>query len=197
MSDVTPDTLDAICANSYRNFHVKGFDYLCLKRSPELTRKVYFFGDNLADLPEIVMPHDHRYAFNTAVIAGSLINHTYAPSYYGPVFDYFRFLTPLNGGDGFEWAGEVMLRRSTSHRYGKGQSYCSFRSDIHTLQVLRPDTIIMLDQYEDAVPVGVPTSAYRLAGSRTPPNLDGLYDRMDPDHALRLLARLGLTAFGD
>lgn len=44
------DCLGDICANSFRNFHTKGFDYLCVKRSAELTRKVYFFEGNLTHI---------------------------------------------------------------------------------------------------------------------------------------------------
>ena len=35
--------IDDIQANSYRDFHAKGLDYLCIRRDLELTLKVYFF----------------------------------------------------------------------------------------------------------------------------------------------------------
>jgi hypothetical protein len=187
--------LEEICANSYRNFHAKGFDYLCLFRSPGYTRKVYFFDGDLSQQPELVMPHDHRYAFTTAVISGAVINKTFERVSEGhPLglrYDRFDYLTPLNGGDGFSWTEEV-------HLYGHtipgakiaGDHWLSSSKDIHTLQVLEEGTIIMLDQYHDVVPEGVPTSAFRPVGSRTPPSLSGLYDRMDEDRAVVLLERL-------
>ncbi len=40
--------IDDMLEHSFRNFHVKGFDYLYIKRTPEHTRKVYFFEGNIA-----------------------------------------------------------------------------------------------------------------------------------------------------
>lgn len=44
-----PETFDMaeVLANSYRDFHAKGLDYICLKRSFKETLKLYFFdGDS-------------------------------------------------------------------------------------------------------------------------------------------------------
>lgn len=191
--------IETICRNSYRNFHTRGFDYLCLTRTPELTRKVYFFEGDLADLPELVIPHDHRYPFVTTVLAGAVANKTFwgLEGELGAgarvnwerqtkLFDHFEYLTPLNGGDGFRWVGErrLMEDRSPFHRT-KGSYWHSRASDIHTLDIRCDGTVIMLEQLADEVPLDQPTSAYRVVGDRTPPSLDGLYDRMTPDHALR------------
>jgi hypothetical protein len=193
--------LQDICANSYRNFHAKGFDYLCVLRTPSLTRKVYFFDGDLAQQPELVMPHDHRYAFSTTVIDGSVVNKTFErdASFHcegAEAYDCFDYSTPLNGGDGFTWREEVLLRpvgpRWEPRR--RHDTWLSASKDIHTLQVLEEGTIIILDQYADVVPEGQPTSAFRPVGSRTPPSLDGLYDRMDEDHAIALLERLRRAA---
>jgi hypothetical protein len=62
------DDLDTVASNSFRNFHAKGLDYLCLHRSPELTIKAYFYSGNIG--PEVVCPHDHRYPFSTHILAG-------------------------------------------------------------------------------------------------------------------------------
>lgn len=188
--------LDTICANSFRNFHTKGFDYLCLTRTPELTRKVYFFEGNLADLPELVIPHDHRYPFVTTVLAGAVANKTFwAPSSVSAdlkatwesmseVFDHFEYRTPLNGGDGFTWAGEKRLKGDPMPRtQTRGRSWHCLENEVHTLDIRCEGTVIMLEQLADVVPIDAPTNAYRLAGDRTPPSLDGLYDRMTPDHA--------------
>jgi hypothetical protein len=188
--------LEQLCANSYRNFHVKGFDYLCLKRTPTHTRKVYFFGNNLAGNPELVIPHDHRYSFKTKVLSGQVTNKTYTAVgrnqklATGLHVDHFLYATPLNGGAGFEWAQEAYLNPLSSTLYGRGSSWLSAHNAIHTLQIPYPNTVILLDQYEDVVPDSMPTNAYRLVGSREPPNLDGLYDRMDEDYAAQLLVKL-------
>lgn len=65
-----PSIEDIQLGSSYSNFHVKGFDYLCIKRTPEHTVKIYFFEGDLAQLPELVVPHDRRYDFYSAVVAG-------------------------------------------------------------------------------------------------------------------------------
>ncbi|MFC3214643.1 hypothetical protein [Novosphingobium panipatense] len=191
------DEIETICANSYRNFHTRGFDYLCLSRTPELTRKVYFFEGDLHDLPELVIPHDHRYPFVTTVLSGAVANRIYVGLPNGPhpsvrsqwedqteVFDHFEYRTPLNGGDGFTWAGERRLwGPEASRTRTRGEHWRSSETDIHTLDIRCEGTVILLEQLSDVLPEGIPTNAYRRVGDRTPPSLDGLYDRMTPDHA--------------
>lgn len=199
------ELLDTICANSYRNFHVKGFDYLYLKRTPEHTQKIYFFGENLDDLPELVIPHDHRYPFDTTVLSGVVRNKVFweagddqaAPANAGwEKYDRFSYMTPLNGGDGFKWEDETFLRLAATPTYCQGKTYMSQAKAVHTLAILDEGTVICLDQYEDVVPIDQPTTAFRPVGSREPPNLDGLYDRMDPDYAIGLLIRLAQLGAG-
>lgn len=182
------DNIEEICRNSYRDFHVKGFDYLCLTRRPELTRKVYFFEGNLSQLPELVVPHDHRYDFQTTVLSGSLINKRYTDSL-GPnpkgdvqTFNEFEYMTPLNGGDGFSWKRETEMVCIHRHAYNRGGTYFSLYNSIHTLDILQEGTVILLEQGRDLVPENKPTRAFKTE-SREAPSLDGLYDRMTPDHA--------------
>lgn len=185
------DDIETICANSFRNFHTKGFDYLCLSRTPELTRKIYFFEGELAHLPELVMPHDHRYPFITTVLAGAVRNKTFLPlpaihpDLRGrlPVYDHFEYHTPLNGGDGFAWIGEVFMQENQGTVYTRNRYYRSTADDVHTLEIRCEGTVIMLEQLADEVALDQPTNAWRKAGDRTPPDLSGLYDRMTPDHA--------------
>lgn len=179
--------IDTVCANSFRNFHVKDFDYLCLSRTPELTRKVYFFEGNLDKLPEIVMPHDHRYPFTTTVLSGGVHNTTYSKmrGNFSRLYNQFSYLTPLNGGDGFEWIGEVELYEVSRLGYTRGRHYHSEHNDIHTLNIRCEGTVIMLEQLADVVPLTQATSSYCLADSREGPCLDGLYDRMTADHAVK------------
>jgi hypothetical protein len=190
------DDIEAICANSYRNFHTRGFDYLCLSRTPKLTRKVYFFEGDLHDLPELVIPHDHRYPFVTTVLSGAVANKTFWGLHGEPaadvadlwedqteLYDHFEYRTPLNGGDGFTWVGERRLWSDRGTARIRGQHWFSTEQDVHTLDIRCEGTVIMLEQLEDVLPIGRPTNAYRLAADLTPPSLDGLYDRMTPDHA--------------
>lgn len=61
------DDLDTVAGNSFRNFHAKGLDYLCIFRSEELTIKAYFYDIADDSSPEIICPHDHRYPFATEI----------------------------------------------------------------------------------------------------------------------------------
>lgn len=72
----------ALAANSFRNYHAVGLDYLCLLRTPNLTVKAYFFrGKDHAQArrgfgPDnwLVMPHNHRYSFEHLTLQGRIIN---------------------------------------------------------------------------------------------------------------------------
>lgn len=187
------EDLEHILAHSFRDFHVKGFDYLCLKRSEAETVKVYFFEGDAARAPEVVIPHDHRYPFLTECLAGAVTNHEFAEmvgrKYGGDAEPYerFEYLTPLNGGNGFKWLAEAWLIRVASRLRVSG-SYAMRHDQLHTITV-QPDTVLRLTQHADVVPEGVPVRAYRPAGMREPPSLDGLYRPMDADHALMRLAQ--------
>lgn len=193
---MTQDLIERVVLDqSYRNFHAKGLDYLCLKRTPGHTVKVYFFdGDaDLSALPEIVMPHDHRYDFETVCIAGEVANKEFsrcAPFADSQRYEEFAWDTPLLGGSGFTHIGDAHLTEESVSDYRRGDRWKSGAASIHTLQIRRAGTIIRLDQYADIVPVGTPTRTYRLASERgdiAPPELAGLYDTMSADYAaLRL-----------
>lgn len=195
-------SIEEICRHSFRDFHVKGFDYLCLHRSEQVTVKAYFFDGPTVGSPEVVMPHNHRYGFTTTVLAGGLLNREWSVvdgarmamrERHTRVFQEFDYLTPLLGGDGFTWRREVLLAEnllSSARMYRRGETYLSQPSDVHTLGRIEPGTVIVLTQLEDVVPVGVPTQAYRSGLGHEGPSLDGLYSRMPVDHALRRLAQL-------
>lgn len=99
--------IEQIAANSYKNFHAKGVDYLCFYRTPDLTQKFYFFDENVQFSPDVVSPHDHRYNFSSTCLAGELTNHVYDKASYrdgdmldAHIFNRFDYMTPLNGGSG-------------------------------------------------------------------------------------------------
>lgn len=181
------DDIETICSNSYRNFHTKDFDYLCMTRTPELTRKVYFFEGDLHGLPELVVPHNHRYSFHTTVLSGAVSNKRfygcregYAD---GKPFESFQYLTPLNGGNGFTWEGSLWMDCYAERPRLRGETWYSHHDEIHTLDIRCEGTVILLEQLADVLPLDKPTYSYRPAGMKDPPSLDGLYDKMTPDHA--------------
>lgn len=178
--------IQEIIANSFKNFHVKGFDYLCLKRTPEHTRKVYFFDGDVSQLPEVVNPHDHRYDFRTTILSGVMSNSHYvemAREGYGTkAYNEFEWRTPLNGGDGFTWKKESHLFETQRIFHRPGDDYYMKAREFHTIRIHAPGTVLILDQYEDVVPVGVPTRTF--IQDKTAPDLDGLYERFTEDKAM-------------
>lgn len=191
------DDIETIVANSYRNFHAKGLDYLCLQRSPQMTVKAYFFSDRKTAVPEVVCPHDHRYPFATTVIAGTTGHKRYVcqPDFLNipPNFQMFTWRTPLIGGTGFQWVREARLDCQFTERYEAGQTYFCRSDEIHTIQVHSDDTILLLTQFADVVPLDEPTFTFVPGDNHQPPSLDGLYDRMTADVALSRLAQLRLA----
>lgn len=174
-------SMEELQANSFKDFHVRGFDYLCLKRSEQLTVKVYLFDGDVADAAEVVCPHDHRYDFRTICLGGQVANQLFREDRFDPraeVFRRFAYRTPLNGGDGFEEVGEGRLVRGALSYYRAGEGYHMPANGIHTIRVDKSRTAIMLLQGPDKVPIGQPTKTF-MTGD--PPDLSGLYSRFSAD----------------
>jgi hypothetical protein len=194
-------SMEEMLANSFKDYHVRGFDYICLRRDPEgETSKLYFFDGDVSKLPEVVTPHDHRYHFDTTCLSGRLRNTKFVEirtdsdmsrlinSEIMEPFNRFRYSTPLNGGDGFTWAEEVYLADTESTSYQRGQTYHHRAEEIHTIRIEEPGTILMLSQHPDVVQTNVPTSAYFRDAAA--PSLDGLYSRFNADGILKRLEQL-------
>jgi hypothetical protein len=181
--DLSPTQIEHIKRNSYKNFHVKGLDYLCLDRTEALTLKAYFFDGDCDQLPELVIPHDHRYDFRSMVLAGQVANITFERTGRGSVYERFAYHTPLNGGGGFTHVGQTRLGVQGTAHYSPGEVYYSPAEQIHTLRITAPQSVLLIWQFEDRLPLDQPTSSYRL-GDKEPPSLDGLYDRLTPDEAI-------------
>jgi hypothetical protein len=186
--------IDTMLEHSFRDFHAKGLDYLCLHRSPERTVKAYFFEGDTVRAPELVAAHDHRYNFLSEVVCGGVANRLFMPVLNegtgGIPFERFDYRTPLNGGDGFTWKELAWLSIKSTRLYGARDTYSLRATEIHTIKIARPDTILLIEQGPDVRPHGEPTSTFRLAGRKEPPSLAGLYRRMDADHALMRHAQL-------
>jgi hypothetical protein len=194
---ISDELLQVMLDNSFKNFHVKGFDYLCLKRTPGHTRKVYFFDGNVSHLPDVVNPHDHRYQFTTTILCGHMSNSHYEYSDEGETYQQFSYRTPLNGGDGFTWEKEVKLRETKRHFYIPGERYIMGHAQFHTIRMHKEGTIIMLDQYRDVVPIDQPTIIFM--GDKKAPDLNGLYERFTADEVLKKysLVKPLLDKYGD
>lgn len=196
--------IDTVVEHSFRDFHAKGLDYLCLHRSEKLTLKAYFFAEGLdsQEASEVVNPHDHRYNFMTQCFSGLIRNKwyrippcsldaIYRGDYCGKDYEVFEWRTPLLGGDGFTYDGFCPLQEHRHGDYLPGEAYYMLAEELHTIQVMAPETCIVLAQYEDVVPADQPTRTFVLAdeGGPEPPPLDGLYNTFTADQAVK---RLGL-----
>lgn len=193
MSNRIPSIIDAVNIDhamefSYSGHHVDGIDYLCILRSKYLTFKVYFF-DNGCD-GSIVIPHTHRYDFDTTVLYGSLEENRYTKydtSESHNVTEY-SYNTPLDGGNGFTRMFNSFLFLSSTTRYMPGQTYSNkAHKDIHTLQNVDKGTIILLTQYAD---VGLPTTKAWLPLGASVPSTEGMYRKMDRQTVLDRLEHL-------
>lgn len=168
--------LDKLVAASFKDFHSKGMDYICLKRTPTHTVKIYVIDGDASKLPEVVNPHNHRYAFRTTVLKGSMLDKRFVFGYGGDVFDAFDYRTPLNGGNGFTWRGEETLLEVGLNFLDQGQALFTRPEMLHTISMREDQTIIMLDQYSDSVPESDPTSTWVRKGEPKP-DTSGLYSR--------------------
>lgn len=184
---VPETTVDEIVANSFRDFHCKGFDYICLRRSPRDTVKLYFFDGDVSKLPEIVNPHDHRYDFETLCVAGRVQNIWFEEDQDGAQFQRFAYDTPLLGGKGFTWVGETKLSIARRRAVGPGRRYGMRFDQIHTIRMVENNTVICLVQKEDRV-TDRPTLTFTR--DREPPSLDGLYRKFTADEVLKRLSDL-------
>lgn len=185
-----PD-IDTIIKHSFKDYHVKGFDYLCLHRSEDITIKLYLFDGDVAKASEVVNPHDHRYNFQTLVLAGTLVNLIFVPtrdvSY--PEYATFAYRTPLNGGNGFSEVGRNFLRLSHSTKYSKTR-FCTSRHDqLHTIRVGSSQTALLLYQGPDVLGMREPTTTYVPPG-KPAPSLSGLYNRFTRDEIRDRIAKL-------
>lgn len=186
--------MEEVIANSFRDYHVSGFDYLCLKRSPTETVKIYFFDGDVAKLPEVVNPHDHRYDFKTMVLAGASQNIWYeeagpraAGKNEGKIFERFAYDTPLLGGGGFVHVGQTRLVETSRRSYKAGQNYTMGFREVHTIRMLQNETILCLVQNEDRVK-DRPTLTFTR--HEEPPNLEGMYRKFTPDGIVARLKNL-------
>lgn len=183
------DPLDEIIKNSYKNFHSRGLDYICLRRSRHLTQKYYFFDGDVTQIPEVVNPHNHRYDFETVVLAGEIKNSIWTETgeLGGDPYVRREWRTPLNGGNGFSGSEVCFLKEASAETYQAGSLYHCDADQIHTLSIQSSQAVALINQFVDVVPDDEPTQTYfRDAGSSL--SLDGLYERFTRDEILSRIA---------
>ncbi|MDE2096551.1 MAG: hypothetical protein KGL39_04835 [Patescibacteria group bacterium] len=184
--------LQRVIDTSYRNFHAKGFDYVCLRRSDDWTVKVYFFDGDMRDNPEVVCPHDHRYDFRSVVLAGEVTNLRYR-AIPGDMYFAFQFRTPLNGGSGFSQGMPWSLEKIDQRTYQNHEGYVLAAEEIHTIAP-KESSVLLSWQYRDRMAVDIPTTTY--CPYKTPPSLDGLYEKFSADDVINRLKQIEKLAPG-
>lgn len=133
------------------NHHVKGLDYICLKRTPELTVKIY-----IIDRPDndqsgfLVHPHNHRYNFDSIILKGSLKHYRFKEDETPKAWtncDKFKY----------QWENRKVypMRKSnlmidSVETCKEGSKYNVETHEIHTLEILEP-TVIGIFQYMDRI----------------------------------------------
>lgn len=189
MTSRTDEELLIIQANSFKNFHCKGLSYICLNRTVEQTDKVYIFEGDTDKMPEVVAPHNHRYDFCSFVLSGAIVDTKYAEleGYSHRIYNRFDWRTPLLGGNGFTFDREISLATVSKQylcpTYGP---YHTFVQEIHTIQIVHPETMLLLHQGRDKVKEDVPTQTY-FSITDSYPNLNGLYEKFSMDELIKKL----------
>ncbi|MEM7602856.1 MAG: hypothetical protein AAF357_15775 [Verrucomicrobiota bacterium] len=180
--------------NSFKNFHAKGLDYICLSRTPALTKKLYILDGDASKVPEVVNPHDHRYIFKTTVLKGKMIDHRWKSTpLRGVPYNAFDYRTPLNGGDGFTFRGVEHLTHVQERLMSRHQFLVTDIDNIHTIQMWADQTVLLLEQYEDTVPIDQPTST---CSKGTPSISDsGLYEKFTEGEIIDRLRQVGLAHY--
>lgn len=187
--------------NSYRNFHAKGVDYLCLFRDPRITIKAYFFSDDI-EPGWLVAPHTHAYRFYSEVFAGTVKNIVFdcvaqsanltvdghnARDLY--CLNKWLYHSPLNGGNGLSSDAKPVVLKIDWERTGTsfpGMGYMMEPDDIHTIDP-SPGAVLLLMQFADSAPVTEIFSHQRPVCDDS-----NLYQPMDYNYGKELLDRLWL-----
>jgi len=75
--------IQQLVEDSYKNYHVKGFNSIILSRAPNLTLRLYICKPGETELNpnnDGVLVHNHSFDFQTQVLTGYMENAVYEPS---------------------------------------------------------------------------------------------------------------------
>lgn len=150
------------------NHHTEGLNYLNLQRSDKFTLKLYLLeGLNNNNSDFLVHPHNHRYDFNTVVLAGRIANvvfndigsekpaRTEEQKYWQDIADGGDYLAnrftylPEKGAFGAPVETWLEIDTGKSAGYMPGESYFLKSKQIHTLKTFDEPTLLCLSQFED------------------------------------------------
>jgi hypothetical protein len=140
--------------HSYKNYHNVGVNYINLFRDERLTVKVYLLDPKAIKSNQdgfLVNPHNHRYAFSTTVLFGSVSNINFQETpketsvniYHK--FDYLGY----QENSSFNYCGEVGLEIVEDILYKPWESYLLDENTVHTLRLSDEPTGLLLIQHID------------------------------------------------
>ena len=182
-------SLSNMLKNSYKHYHARGVNYLCLQNTWRLRLKAYFF-DQPSDPAGVVSPHDHRYSFTNHVLTGAVKDTLYTASKYGEQFFEYSWRSPLSRADLTPLYSPVAPTKLVLYHadvVAEGLSYQRGRGEIHSLQILEPRTIIV--QEEKKTP-SAPLRSRVFMRTEKFPTLEGLYEKFEPGEIVRLVGEL-------
>jgi len=197
------DNVNPLCVadNSYRDFHCKGVDYICLHRTPELTCKLYVIDTDVVPYRRnIINPHNHGYNFHTWVLRGRMANVVYLvkpadgawpPMQVGrpleesdPRWTEYHYRTILNGQPDFTRYEDVQLKEHYVEEVSAGDGYYLDHGAVHTIRAMNDGVLVLfLMQHAD---VGKPWTRF-FTQEPEPPKLDGLYRKFTADELGQVL----------
>ncbi|EFC48113.1 predicted protein [Naegleria gruberi] len=182
--------LKKLCEHSFKDYHVRGVNYLCLERSCNITTKVYLLDPVEHGKGYVANPHNHRYHFKTTVLNGSLKNLVFeerqAQEDHSDLYWKYAYFHHTHQ---FERLNKVLLHLNHIDHCEVGESYDLSPNEIHTIQVSEKEpTVLFLQQYPDVVPESYPGEFYCRESS--PPNVDGLYQRYSEEEVRDLREKI-------
>jgi hypothetical protein len=186
--------MDACIANSFRNYHAKGVDYINLLRHDKLTIKLYFLNPDkiqtIGNTGYLVNPHNHRYAFGTHVLFGMVGNLNFVESISTineNIWNRFNYYADRQPNERFEYSHKTELLTSQYGQYQKGDSYYLTTDIIHTLVPFDTPACLLLHQYQDTEMDG--TQFYSLE-SEAPKFSGEVYSKFTPEEVTNYLTIL-------
>ncbi len=130
---------NVMAQHSMLNHHASCMDYLCAHRSDKLTVKLYLIEKPTNEnLPYLVSPHSHRYAFYSTMLHGRLCHIRFkevAPDKHNQ-WNKFEYSPETRTGDGLAVVGLEKVDRALCYTH---ENYFVKEDEIHTLQMIERD----------------------------------------------------------
>jgi hypothetical protein len=178
---------DFALANSFKDFHVKGFNSILLSQSPQLTLRLYVARPYQTDLNDRdndnLLIHNHRFDFLSQTLYGSMSNISYVNSerdFGAQNYHFYNYKTPISkegvGSDIEVTNHRVYTLRPEPKYVPQGNSYFFKKEWFHKIEVPRSFwTVILFSEYSKAEGHECLIGAHKPLPDRI--STEGLYGR--------------------